>query len=163
MQLRNNKKADVWLAKRIGNSRGTSFDSCFIDGVLAGSSSGPPRTVALIPLSAMADTSAFLNSLLSMEISDISYSSDSRVVYGSLKKHRSKFAFIQSASPNVMDAVEVARVADIIVFVANAPTQLGNSAVSRMDDGAQIAALYGDMIDEVRIGIAATLGGFAKT
>ena len=116
---------------------------------VVGSSGGPPRIVALVPLSRSVDTAEVLRRLIAEEISDSAFDAESRVVYGSLKKHRTKFAFVQSFSNRVMDVIDVARVADVVMFVANAPAQLGNSSTNKIDDGSQVAQNFSDMIDEV--------------
>jgi hypothetical protein len=103
--------------------------------------------VALVPLTASVDTSAFLSEFIKNETSDVCNESD-RIVYGALKKHRSKLAFVQSVSNSVLDVVDVARVADIIVFVGNAPAQLGASAQTTKTED-ELTASFSELIDEV--------------
>lgn len=128
VQLRNKKRTDVWLMKRIGTSR------------------GPPKVVALVPLSVMTDTTALLNSWLE---SEMVLATNSRptdpVVYTTSTKHRCRFTVVRSASSNVLDIVDAVRVADIVVFVMNAPDVIDVPPTA--PTSALLAAFQG-MIDE---------------
>lgn len=101
-QLRQNKKSDVWLSKRIG------------------SENGAPKIIGIIPLSNLSDPVIALQSCLM----DATWSNvlDNEIiptnVHAFYSQHKSRCTFV-AAKHDLFSALDVAKVADIILFVVD--------------------------------------------
>jgi pre-rRNA-processing protein TSR1 len=101
-QLRKNKKSDIWLSKRVG------------------SDNGAPKIIGVIPLSNISDPLIALQSCLI----DASWSDalDSETlptnVHAFYSQHKSRCTFV-AAKHDLFSALDVAKVADILLFVVD--------------------------------------------
>lgn len=79
---------------------------------------GAPKIVGLIPLSSNIDTSEVLKSCLGEATSSSTQQYCGNVVYANYEKLRSRFSFVPT-SQDLFEVLDVARVADIVIFVTD--------------------------------------------
>jgi pre-rRNA-processing protein TSR1 len=108
-QIMKNKRDQLWLQKRIG------------------SSSGPPKVVALIPLSYSAKpynclatliSEASWSSITSAELQEQMKTGVVPMVHTQYNQFKARFSFIQ-AKMDIISALDAAKVADIVVFLVD--------------------------------------------
>lgn len=100
---------------------------------MSGSSHGPPKIIGIVPLSTTADTSQLLAACMA-QLSIVERApTATNVIYATSPKTKHRFGFLQS-SLDLFDVLDVARVADVLIFV----TAL---------DGENVESLIDEVID----------------
>jgi len=102
-QAKEQKRQDLFLQRRIG------------------SADGPPRVVALLPLSAFCDTAAVRDALIKTRepqqaVDDDVVKPSPRVTTAAFKSLKQRFTFLLPRF-GLQDALEAARVADLVIFI----------------------------------------------
>ncbi len=105
--IKKRKNAEILMQKRLGTPQ------------------GPPKIVGVICLTYLAslsDAIEMLKAESSWNVSNGSADAPGFILHATYQKHKTRCSFVTAPHTNIESVMEVARIADIIVFVTSAPS-----------------------------------------